>query len=63
MNEQPQQPPQNQTEELTLTPADERALDHAWSTITEEDIAASIHWLNSLPPQSQRPKTPPDDAA
>lgn len=37
-----------QVEEIDLTPEDETALDRAWDGVTDEDIAASIAWLDAV---------------
>ncbi|HET9112209.1 MAG TPA: hypothetical protein VFN78_15380 [Ktedonobacterales bacterium] len=58
-------PTTTETEEIgPLTPGDETALDRAWATITDEDIATSIRWLEEIKrkqqqqPPKQRPGRP-----
>jgi len=34
---------------ITLTPEQESALDKAWNTITDTEIAESIQWLDDHP--------------
>lgn len=48
-NSERPKPPSEQNdlpEEIELTPDDEAALDAAWDGITDDDIAASIAWLD-----------------
>lgn len=46
------------SDEVTLTPADETALDKAWTTITPDDIQRSIERLRQI--QRQGPTPHPD---
>lgn len=46
-------------EEITLTPADKAALDNAWASITDADIAASIQWLDETASDDKAGKTAP----
>lgn len=44
-----QHPDEQRGDEIgSFTPDDEAALDRAWATITDEDIAASIRWLDEI---------------
>lgn len=56
-------PPTDAANTLDLTPEDEAALDRAWSSITDEDIAASIRWLRKQQSHHERPAKPQEPQA
>jgi hypothetical protein len=45
---------------ITLTPAQEDALDRAWATITDADIEASIRWIENPPPTTKKKGVSPN---
>lgn len=53
----PEGPNESPRDDIDLTADDESALDKAWDSVTDADIAASITWLEEV--NSDRPAKAP----
>jgi hypothetical protein len=58
MTDQHSDPKPTTGDDVTLTPEDDVALDHAWESITDAEIAESMTWLKQQPPPRNHREQP-----